>query len=388
MAKSKMPQVPKHEQAAAAKAPCSALQDSRLDARKQNILRAVIDDYIANAEPVGSKALVAKHQLNVSSATVRNEMAELEEMGYLEQPHTSAGRIPSDKGYRAYVDNLLRPEPLAETEKAELSAFVTENVAQLNDLIHKAAEALSETTELTSLVLSPRYGSSSLKQIKILMIEPGRALVIVVLSPGVVKDRLVHVPEVLSQSQLQSIANAIEAGLGGTRLDKISLVTVSAAAEGTEIPESLLNQVLYEAYISIKQAENIDLYIDGTHRLLKQPEFQDVDKAHRYLQVMHHERVLADYLDDLYRENPELPADGAEGGRPACLVRIGQELQLQGLEDCSFISGAYACGDEISGRIAIVGPRRMHYNKLISAISFVNRTLSRELKRLAQGSGE
>ena len=263
-----------------------------LDPRKQSILRAVVNDYVETAEPVGSKALLARHSLGVSSATVRNEMAELEEMGYLEQPHTSAGRVPSDKGYRAYVDEIEEPMKLSPAETRKIREEIGEGLSEIRELIGRAAKSLSEQTNFTSLVLTPTYGESRLRQVKILMIEPGKALVIVVLSAGVVRDRLIHIPDLLDNEQLGSLAGTLEKALAGKKLHDITLLAVTDAGKSEPIPDSLLNQLLFETYIAIKQAENIDLYIEGQHRLLKQPEFADVDKAHRYLDTMSKEGVV------------------------------------------------------------------------------------------------
>lgn len=374
-----------------------------LDARKNQILKAIVDDYIGTAEPVGSKSLVNKYHFNVSPATIRNEMAELEELGYLEQPHTSAGRIPSDKGYRAYVDNLLRVEELTSEEAETIRVYLRDNLHEVTGLIRKAAAVLSEKTDYTSLVLSPQYRRSQLKQIKMLMIEPGRALVVVVLSAGIVKDRLVRVPEMLDASQLMQIAAAIEDGLSGMKLDDITLVTVAAAAKQTPLPESLLNQVMYEAYLSIKQADHLDLYLDGSHRMLAQPEFQDVRRAHDFLETLNRQGMVAGYMSEL-KANSRISSkigqpdeesadtleatamdDGQTNPDPAYMVRIGQEITLDGLQDCSFITTSYQVGDMVAGQIGVIGPKRMTYGKVISHISFVKTTINDQIRRLASG---
>lgn len=366
-----------------------------LNDRKNQILKAVVDDYIGTAEPVGSKSLVSKYNFNVSPATIRNEMAELEELGYLEQPHTSAGRIPSDKGYRAYVDNLLHVDELPRAEADKIRNFLRENMEEVTQLIRKAAAVLSEKTDYTSLVLSPQYKRSHLKQIKMLMIEPGKALVVVVLSAGVVKDRLVRIPEMLDAGQLMQIAAAIEDGLSGMTLDDITLVTVAAAARQSPLPESLLNQVMYEAYLSIKQADHLDLYLDGSHRMLAQPEFQDVRKAHDFLETLNRDKLIAGYMSELKEPNDQFEDEGesdehasAHNGivnDPAYMVRIGQEIMLDGLQDCSFITTSYKIGDTVAGRIGVIGPRRMEYGKVISHINFVKMTVNDQIKRLANG---
>ena len=284
-----------------------------LDDRKKNILKAIVDDYIATAEPVGSKALISRFHFTVSSATVRNEMAELEELGYLEQPHTSAGRVPSDKGYRAYVDSLLQVEVLADDEADKIRSYLRDSLDELTGLIRKASIVLSDRTGYTSVALSPQLRRSHLQQIKMLMIEPGRALVVVVLSAGVVKDRLVRIPDILDAGQLMQISAAIEEGLSGMTLDDITLVTVTAAAKNAQLPDSLMNQVLYEAYVAIKQADNLELYIDGTHKLLSYPEFHDIHKAKEYLDTLTRDGMIAGYMNEMKEQDQSASTDEADG---------------------------------------------------------------------------
>lgn len=364
-----------------------------LDDRKKSILKAVIDDYIATAEPVGSKSLVSKYHFNVSPATIRNEMAELEELGFLEHPHTSAGRIPSDKGYRAYVDSLLKIEELPLEEEEKIRLVMRDSLDELTGMIRKASNILSEKTGYASLAISPHLRRSHLQQIKMMMIEPGRALVVVVLSAGVVKDRLVRIPEIVDPSQLMQIAAAIEEGLSGMTLDDITLVTVAAAARHTQLPDSLINQVLYEAYVAIKQADNLELFMDGTHKMLSYPEFQDIHKAKDYLDILARDGIIAGYMSELKDQDNDESASDSESeisriepsSKPSYVVRIGQEIMLEALNDCSFITTTYKIGDVVAGRIGVIGPRRMAYGNVISNISFVKQTLNEQIRRLARG---
>lgn len=374
-----------------------------LSERKKKILRAIIDDYVTTAEPVGSKALLKNHSLGVSSATVRNEMSELEDLGYLEKTHTSSGRVPSDKGYRTYIDLLLHLQPLAYQDQAAIESFFRQHATEVGDLVRQSAAVLSAQTNFPAMVISPRYGDSSLEQIKLLMIEPGKVLVVVVLSPGIVKDRLVRLPTELDQADLSLISNLIEHNLSGQKLDQITLITVSAAAEEVPVPENLLNQVLFEAYISIKQAENINFYLEGSHKLLDQPEFQEVKAAQKLMQVIHQEGLVAGYLSEWDSQDGQTmdlqagPEDqealtpsrrhlDKKGENPSYMVRIGQEIALDGLEECSFITATYKITNKITGRIGVVGPKRMAYDKIISQINFVNYTLDRQLLALATGT--
>lgn len=361
-----------------------------MDDRKKIILKAIVDDYVKTCEPVGSKSLVKRHNLNYSSATIRNEMAELEEMGFLVKPHTSAGRMPSDRGYRAYVDNMLSLPEIPPEEEVAVRHFLSENLREAREMIERTAEYLAEKTNYLSVVLSPQYSDTSLEQIKIMMIEPGRAIVVLVLSPGVVHDRLIRIPSLIDEKDLNEIGRAIERCLAGKRLDDITLVTISSAAEETELPEALVNQVLYEAYIAIKQTERIDVYIDGKYRLLKHPEFRDVDRASRFYDTMRQEHMVAGYMLEMEQEEERNIVEGLDTlekmessptalatrkDRPAYMVRIGQEIALSGMEDMSFITTTYRIGRQISGQIGVIGPKRMEYGNIISQISFVNRVL-------------
>lgn len=355
-----------------------------LSARQLDILSAVVQDYVKFCEPVGSKSLLSRHQLKVSSATIRNEMAELENLGYLEKPHTSAGRIPSDKGYRAYVDSLLELEKLSPKEESYFSSYFADRVSELKDLIHAAAGSLASSTQLTSLVLTPTYGLSTLKQVKILSIEPGKAIVVVVLSVGVVRDRVINVPNFLTSEQLNEIAQVVEEGLAGQQLQEITLLTVSDAGQRSNIPDPLLNQVLFETYIAIKQAENIDVHIKGFPQLLKQPEFADSKKANVVLDTISQNGLVAGYLSEL-DDDQKL---GKQDPKPAFAIRIGQEITLAGLEDCSFVTTTYSMGDSVKGKIAVIGPKRMQYSKIISEISFVKKTINHKLREYAGQDGD
>ncbi len=369
-------------------------RDDLMDERKKQILKAIVDDYVETAEPVGSKSLVERHQLKYSSATIRHEMAELEEMGYLEKPHTSAGRMPSDKGYRAYVDNLLSLPDLSGREAEDIRDFLLKNLDETRELIERAAEYLAGKTDYLSVALSPQYSDSSIEQIKIMMIEPGRAIVVLVLSAGVVHDRLIRIPAMLDEKQLDSIGRAVERCLAGKKLDDITLVTISSAADGTGLPEALVNQVLFEAYVAIKQTEKIEIFMDGKYQLLKHPEFKDVDRASRFYQAVHQEQMVAGYMMNLKQQQEEQIAEHcgwdldcidnienqkaltANSVKPSYMVRIGQEIALEGMDDMSFITTTYRLGRQISGQIGVIGPKRMAYGKIIAQISFVNKTLT------------
>ncbi|HZK28835.1 MAG TPA: HrcA family transcriptional regulator, partial [Clostridia bacterium] len=314
---------------------------------------------------------------------------------------TSAGRMPSDKGYRAYVDSMMSLPEITEQEASAIREFFHINLHEAEELIERAAEYLASKTDYLSVALSPQYTDSSLEQIKLMMIEPGRAIIVLVLSAGIVHDRLIRIPAMLDEIQLDRIGRAVERCLAGKRIDDITLVTISSAAGETDLPEALVNQVLYEAYIAIKQTEKIDVYMEGKYHLLKHPEFRDVERANRFYSAVHEEHMVAGYMmemkqeqenrqiedcdwdfDCLATQDDKLPGSLAlQKSKPAYMVRIGQEIALEGMEDMSFVTTTYKIGNQVSGQIGVIGPKRMQYGNIISQISFVN-------KALAEAAGE
>ncbi|MCR4689262.1 MAG: heat-inducible transcriptional repressor HrcA [Saccharofermentans sp.] len=345
-----------------------------LDERKKQVLHAIVDDYVSTNDPVGSKALIERHNFNVSSATLRNDMAELEKLGYIEKPHTSAGRIPSDRGYREYVDSLMTVERLTDEEQEEIKSRIDTSIDEVTDLIKNATQTLSETTGFVSLSMSPRLRKSFLTQLKILMIEPGKALVLMVLSAGVVKDKIVRIPSYVTDEQIIKISSSIEKHLTGKPLDEITLITVESSVDNIEIPQPLLKQVIYEAYSAIKQADELNIYLEGEHRMLELPDFSTMGRARELLGTLSDSSMVAGYVNEIAGD--DTPNDGSY------MIRIGQEITLNGLEDCSFITATYNLTDSISGNIGIIGPKRMEYSKVISQIDFVTTTLNENIKKL------
>ncbi len=352
-----------------------------LDQRKKDVLRAIVEDYIETAEPVASKTLVEKYRLPVSSATVRSTMVELEHMGYLEQPHTSAGRIPSDLGYRKYVEQLMPLDPVNEEYRYEVIHTLSPHMDEMKDLLKRVSWVLSEGTGYTSLAVSPRLASSSLKQLKMLMIEPGKVLVVIVLSAGLVKDKIVRLPDVLSPGQLNELSQAIERHLDGVKLRDITLVTVQSSIQNSDLPESLLNQVAYEAFSAIKQADNLETYIDGVPKLFSYPEFRDSDRAGALMHALRNDGLIIGMMEDPEKTTIEIEQDPVKGSklanplRPQFVIRIGQELQQDEFRECSFVAATCRFPGQVSGSIGVIGPKRMEYSRVISQINFVRQTI-------------
>lgn len=338
-----------------------------LDERKQHILKAIISDYVLTAEPVGSKALMQRHNLQYSAATIRNEMAELEELGYLEKPHTSAGRIPSDAGYRLYVDKLLQPQPLNRTLQLAVKHELNQAFDNLTHLLTEAAQYLSGQTGYTSILLAPESKQEFIKHLRMIKTEPGKVMIIVVLSAGLIHNRLVRVSDLFTEEQLKIISAAVLDSVNDLPLGQIDLLTIEQARPDIEIEESILEQLIYEAWLAIKQADSRKTYVNGVPNLLRYPEFRDPDKAAKLFSALSNEKVLSGMM----------PSSQVNGEQAYFEIRIGQELLDDAFQDCSLVSSTYRLpnGKQV-GQINVIGPRRMNYEQVISQVHFVSTTLN------------
>lgn len=363
-----------------------------LSARKKQILGAIVSDYVQTAEPVGSKSLVEKFDLKISSATVRNEMAELESMGYLEHPHTSAGRVPTDKGYRTYVDMMVQPKELTLPEQQQIREYISERISEASQLIEKAAEVLVERTGMTSLCLTPDYAKTKIRQVRLMMLDRGRVLVLVILAPGIVNDKVIRVPDYLGESEIDLISKAVQTAFTGCDINEVSIVAMSLAEEISgisDIPVDLTEIIIKETLDSINDARKSEVCLKGSHKLLGHPEFADTKKARDYLDRISDKELVAGYLSNIAgtATQEHLPNEAFDPN--SCYtVKIGSEIGLEGFEDCSFIVSVYGAGQELRGSLGVIGPKRMAYSRILSDVRFVNRIISDGLLRLSGHTDE
>ena len=335
-----------------------------LDARKQKILQAIIQDYIASAEPVGSRTIARKYDLGVSAATIRNEMFDLEMMGYLEQPHTSAGRIPSLKGYRFYVDCLLEPTKITDAEKQFVCAWFQDKVSSVDQIFQSTAKVLARITHNVTLVMASQRLNSKLKYIRFLPLDERRAIMIVVTDTGQVENCLYPRPAGASLDDLNIIAQRLTNYLAGMAMDHIDEKTIEA------FHETIVDDVeLYRlAFRSMGQAlhKGQQFYKGGTMELLNKPEFKDVDKAKSLFTMLEEQDVVANILHD-------------EGEGEAVTVRIGEEAKLSPINDCSIIEATFTDHDVVLGKLAVLGPARMEYAKIIGLLDFMKQHVTHML---------
>ncbi|QYR20161.1 heat-inducible transcriptional repressor HrcA [Paenibacillus sp. sptzw28] len=332
-----------------------------LTERQRMILNAIIDDYIRSAEPVGSRSISKRGDVGYSPATIRNEMADLEELGFLEQPHTSAGRIPSIKGYRYYVDHLVRLGEVNEHDLSTVRSFFAEKMNQMEEIIQHAAMILSNLTNYTSIVLGPETFTNSLRHFQLVPISSDTAVAIVVTNTGHVENRTVSIPADMSMSEMEQAVNILNSKLIGVPLVRLKSKLYSEVGQelGRYVDgcERLLG-VLDEA---LKNDEENRVFLSGTTNMLTQPEFKDVDKV----------KILLDLLDEtptLMRMFSALPS--------GIQVRIGTENSHEAINNCSLITATYSVDGQSLGTIGILGPTRMDYGKVISLLDVLSKDMA------------
>jgi heat-inducible transcriptional repressor len=340
-----------------------------MDDRKKRILQAIIDDYIDTAEPIGSRTIARKHELGLSSATIRNEMADLEEMGYLAQPHTSAGRIPSDKGYRLYVDKLMPAHDLRAEEIERLRSEMELRINELSQLLKQASAVLSRFTRYTSMAVSPQLKASTIKAIQAVPIDSNKALVIVVNNADIVRNSLVKLSEAVDAESLIKISNILNSKLSGLALHQVNLCTIKDMEKEAGVSGEVLMPILDGVADCIEQIDNQEIFVEGTTNILNYPEFRDVSKAREFMSMIDEKTSIHKVLADCVRQ------DGIT-------VRIGTENDLSWIKDCSLITINYYISDTLSGTLGIIGPTRMEYPKVISSLKHVSKIVSDEINRL------
>lgn len=341
-----------------------------MDERKKKVLQAIIKDYIATAEPVGSRTIARKYDLRVSPATIRNEMADLEELGYIEQPHTSAGRIPSQLGYRYYVDCLMERESINQEEEEYIKYKFRQKMEAIEEVIKQASDVLSEMTSYTALVLGPQWGKKTFQQIKLLPLSPGTALMVTVINARLVQHYLLEVPASITQSDLERISAILNNKLQGFVLEQIKRETLAEIYQELASYRSVVANVLgmLEQLACSNLTEKV--YLGGTLNIFNQPEFKDVEKLKSLLAVLEKESLLKDLLQNKSQEG--------------LTISIGGENKYEGISDCSLITTTYQVEGEVVGTIGILGPTRMAYPKAVTLVECVTRNLSEVLARLVK----
>ena len=340
-----------------------------LDQRKLTILHAIIDEYILSASPVGSKAISNSGDIHLSSATIRNEMSDLEELGYLEQPHTSAGRIPSDKAYRLYVDNMLQRARLSENEIRLMRSYCHDRISGVQAVMRETANALSSITHYTAMVLMPEMDSNRLKHLQLVPLNEGNALVVVVTDAGVATDAVIRIPIDMHAQELERISAQITQRYYNCRMTTVAERIATELAKELDTRRSFLADLIGTIQRSTSPGSHL-VELSGTSNMLKLPEYSDLDKAVHFLKAV-------EGKDALYRLLKRASV-------MEFTVTIGAENELDALQDCSVVTASYRIGDTPFGTFGVIGPTRMQYGKVISAMEYMRKSLSTALCNLLE----
>lgn len=343
--------------------------DHELNERKRAILKSIIDDYIESAQPVGSRTIARKHELGLGSATIRNEMADLEELGYITQPHTSAGRIPSDKGYRFYVENLMQEHRLAREEMIRIREAMDERIEEINKLFRKASLIISRITGYTSVVLSPQLSRTRIKAVQLIKIDDRSILVVVAAAGGIVRNKLIHHNHVIEDVQLAKLNQAANIILAGQTTDYLTVPLAVELQREINMPAEVILEILESVDECIGKIETTDVYLEGITNILNYPEFRDLLKAREVLEILSEEEVITDLVKSSAR-------------RHQFDFRIGSENQIDEMKDLSIITTAYGREGRDAGAIGVIGPTRMAYSKVVSSIKYIRELLNREMLKL------
>ena len=328
-----------------------------LDERKVTILKAIIKTYLETGEPVGSRTISKSLDIKLSSATIRNEMSDLEEMGYIIQPHTSAGRIPSDKGYRFYVDQIVLEK---DTEVTEFKDMMVQKVDKLELVLKRMAQMLAANTNYAAMISGPAYHKTKLKFIQLSKMEEGKLLAVIVVEGNIIKNAVIDVSESLTNEQLLNLNILLNSSLNGLTIEEINLDVISKLKVDAGIHSRVIDLVLNEVAEAIRAgSEDLQIYTSGATNIFRYPELTEGEKASQLIGTLEHNEVLKEFVTEA-NEN----ADSESGIQ----VYIGDEAPVPAVKDCSVVTANYDLGGGLRGTVGIIGPKRMDYEKVLSIL--------------------
>lgn len=345
-----------------------------LDERKIKVLCAVIDSYIRGAEPVGSRTISKEYDLGISSATIRNEMSDLEELGYLSKPHISAGRVPSDKAYRFYVNNIIMKKQIEidRKKKEEIKRLLIRESKEIDELIQNSAKVLSAITSYTALAVSPQIRNMKLKHIQLVSLADKEILLILVGSTGIVKNIILRTEEIVPEYQLERVSNFLNSKLKGFSVNEIGSTIEYLILKEMRQYKSLIDKVIMTMANSFDDFNDIQVYADGVTNIFDFPEYKDADKARTFISFIEDKEQL---IDLMLKHTLDSEIE----------ITIGSENIYEEIKDCSVITTTYKLGDKVIGKIGVIGPTRMDYLMAVSSLKLFSENLSEILEKLLKG---
>ena len=326
-----------------------------LDERKMKILQAIIRNYLQTGEPVGSRTISKYTDLNLSSATIRNEMADLEELGYIVQPHTSAGRIPSDKGYRLYVDQMMEEK---EREVEELKGILLEKEDKMDHLLKQVAKVLAQNTNYATMISAPQIHRNKVKFIQLSRVDTHQLLAVIVIEGNVIKNNILNVEEVLDDETLLKLNILLNTHLNGLSLEEINLSMITAMKQQAGIHSSIVGNVIDAVADAIKADEDLEIYTSGANNIFKYPELADNQKASELINTFEEKQLLNELVVDRL----------ADENNTGIQIYIGDETPVKTMKDCSIVTATYELEEGMKGTIGIIGPKRMDYDKVVGTL--------------------
>ncbi|MBQ6635929.1 MAG: heat-inducible transcription repressor HrcA [Lachnospiraceae bacterium] len=347
--------------------------------RKMRILKAIVRNYLETGEPVGSRTISKLTDLKLSSATIRNEMADLEEMGLITQPHTSAGRIPTDAGYRLYVDDMLNSEKeelqSARREMLDMKDLLLEKQDRLEIMLQKVAKTLAVSTNYASMISSPTTRSSKIKFIQLSQVDPNNVLAVIVIEGNLIRNKVIPVEEELSAENMLKLNMLLNTNLCGLAVEEITLGLIEGIKRNAGIHTAIINDVIDAAAEIVRSEEELKIYTSGANNIFKYPELADHQRASEIISDFEEKQALGSIVQET------LAADGEKGIQ----VYIGDEMPVARMRDCSVVTATYELGEGMKGTIGIIGPKRMDYDKVVSVLQ----TIMSQLDALYKpGSGQ
>ena len=342
-----------------------------LDERKTKILNAIIRNYLDTGEPVGSRTISKYSDLNLSSATIRNEMSDLEELGYILQPHTSAGRIPSDKGYRFYVDNLMKEK---DQEVTEMKEFMIEHTERMEQVLKQMAKVLAANTNYTAMITAPSYQRNKVKFLQLSQVDEEQLLAVIVTEGNLVKNKMISTREALDNETLLKLNILLNTSLNGLSAEQINLGTIARLKEQAGIHSNIVSDVLDALAGAFQEDEDLEVYTSGTTNILKYPELSDSQKASELLNAFEEKKQLVTLVNETL----------ASQEQTGIQVYIGDESPIQNMKDCSVVTATYQLREGMKGTIGIIGPKRMDYENVVDNL----KTLKNQLDTVFQKKRE
>ncbi|MDD2573872.1 MAG: heat-inducible transcriptional repressor HrcA [Bacillota bacterium] len=339
----------------------------RIDDRKLKILQAVIADYISTAQPIGSRTIAKKYKLGISSATIRNEMSDLEEMGYLEQPHTSAGRVPSERAYRLYVDRLMQIRNLPRNEQEIIIRELGERIDEIESIIRKTARILSQLTRYTSLVINSHLTGCRLRRIHFIPLDSHSLVAVIVTDSGIVKNTIIKTADPVTAEYLESLTRVVNDKFEDITIEELNRCIASEGYKKLAYRYSQLDSFIPVLMEGLSIATGDEVYADGMSNLFNFPEYSDISKAKSLLELIEEKEQLMEIISRI-------------GGK-GVVVSIGSELDNTCMKDCSLVTASYRVGGSEIGRIGVIGPTRMEYERVVAVLEFISTYITGMMER-------